>query len=122
MPAGVLPISGRRGSYALLEAWLPERPPRVIGVFLLDPEAGRAWVRMRGRYEEIADPEDAEVLAGLEPYIHARIDEIGAAGLLESLEDSLSNVLRISGRREVAVDAFTRVLDRIYDEQVEKLP
>jgi len=38
------------------------------------------------------------------------------------MEDSLSNALRISERRAVEVDAFTRALDRLYSEHVEPLP
>jgi hypothetical protein len=35
------------------------------------------------------------------------------------MEDTLSNSLRVSERKEVAVDSFTRVLDRLFDENVE---
>jgi phage repressor protein C with HTH and peptisase S24 domain len=41
---------------------------------------------------------------------------------LASLEDTLSNAVRVSERRTVPVDAFTRVLDQLYDEYVEKIP
>jgi len=122
MPASVIPITARsRGTYVLLEAALPERPPQNIGVLLIDPAADRAWVRMRPRHDEIAEPEDAEVLEALEEHIRARCAEAGAEAFLLSLEDSLSNVLRVSERQTVAVDAFSRVLDRLYDEHVEKL-
>jgi phage repressor protein C with HTH and peptisase S24 domain len=46
---------------------------------------------------------------------------MGAEAFLCSLEDSLSNVLRVSPRQSVAVDGFSRVLDRLFDEHVEKL-
>ncbi len=37
MPASVVPINARhRGAYVLLEAALPERAPKTIGVLLLD--------------------------------------------------------------------------------------
>ena len=122
MPASVIPITaGREGTYVLLEAVLPERPPQNIGVLLIDSAADRAWVRMRPRYDDIAAPEDAEVLEALEEDIRARTGETGAGAFLLSLEDSLSNVLRVSERRTVAVDAFSRVLDRLYGEHVEKL-
>ena len=63
VPASVIPIRTRReGMYVLVEAALPERPPQTIGVFLMDPDADRAWVRVRQRFDEIANPEDAEVL------------------------------------------------------------
>lgn len=122
MPASVIPITGcKQGTYVLLSATLPERPARNVGVVLSDPVTNRGWVRLRQRYEDLADPEDAEVLEALEGHIRACLAESGADAWLASMEDSLSNVLRVSDRQTVAVDAFTRVLDRLFDEHVEKL-
>ncbi len=122
MPASVIPITARRrGVYALLEAVLPGRPPHAIGVLLVDPESDRLWLRMRQSYDDLADPEDAEVLESLEEDIRARAAEWGAERYLASLEDSLSNTVRVGERHAVPVDSFTRVLDRIYSEQVEPL-
>lgn len=122
MPASVIPITARRrGAYTVLEAALPQRPPHSIGVLLIDPESDRLWVRMRQRYDDLADPDDAEVLEALEADIRARSAEMGAEAYLASLEDSLSNAVRVTGRREVPVDSFTRVLDGLYGELVEPL-
>jgi SOS-response transcriptional repressor LexA len=122
MPALVVPITARRqGTYVLLEAVLPQRPPQNIGVFLMDPSANRAWIRLRNHYDDLADPEDAEVLEALPEDLEARCAESGAQACLEALEDSLSNALRVGDRQAVAVDAFSRVLDRLYQEHVEKL-
>lgn len=122
MPASVVPITARRqGTYVLLEAVLPQRPPETIGVLLIDPATDRGWVRMRARYDDLADPDDAEVLEALEEDIRRSIEPLGAEACLKSLEDSLSNVLRVSERQCVAVDAFSRVLDRLYSDHVEKL-
>jgi len=123
MPANVVTISGsRQGAYVLLEASLPGRSPLAVGLILIDPASDRGWVRLRERFENVADPEDAEVFAALEDDLRSRLSENGAASTLAALEDSLSNVLRVSERQTVAVDAFTRVLDRLYDEHVEKTP
>ncbi|HYW46623.1 MAG TPA: S24 family peptidase [Bryobacteraceae bacterium] len=123
MPATVIPITGRKqGTYVLLESCLPERPSRNIGVLLLDPASGRAWVRLRQRYDDCAGPDDAEVLDALEAHIQACLAESGAEPWLQSMEDSLSNAVRVSERQTVAVDAFSRVLDRLFDEHVEKVP
>jgi phage repressor protein C with HTH and peptisase S24 domain len=120
MPASVVPFSARRqGAYVLLEAALPERPVHTIGVLLLDTGGNRCWVRMRQRYEGLADPEDADVLEALEEDMRARAAEMGAESYLLWLEDSLSNTVRISERQAIAVDSFTRVLDRLYSEHVE---
>lgn len=122
MPASVIPMTAsRRGVYALLEAALPGRPVQPIGVLLLDPVSDRFWIRMRSRYLDLAEPEDAEVLEALEENLRARAAEIGGEALLAWLEDSLSNTVRLTAREEVAVDAFTRVIDRLYAGNVEPL-
>ncbi len=120
MPASVVPIRGQReGTYVLLEAVLPRRSPRTIGVLLTDPTTGRGWIRLRAAFDDIADPEDAEVLEALGPDLRDRLGEMGAEAFLGWLEDTCSNVLRVSERRSVAVDAFTRVLERLFEEHVE---
>jgi SOS-response transcriptional repressor LexA len=120
VPFSVLPISGcRQGTYVLLDAELPGRPPCPIGVLLIDLDTGRPWFRMRHDFESIADPEEAEVLEALEEHIRRCLAESGAESFLQSLEDALSNTLRVSERQAVSVDAFSRVLDRLYREHVE---
>ena len=119
---GVIPFTARRqGNYVVLEAALPGRAPRAIGVLLVDEGSGRGWLRMRERYDDLADPEDAEVLEALRPDMEERVAAEGGAAFLEWLEDRCSNVLRVSERQAVAVDAFTRVLERLYSDHVEKI-
>jgi SOS-response transcriptional repressor LexA len=88
-------------------------------VLLIDLDSGRPWLRMRRDFAGIADPEDAEVFAGLEDHIRQCLAESGAEVFLRSLEDTLSNALRVSQREAVSVDAFSRVLDRLYRDHVE---
>jgi len=122
MPTTVLPISGsREGVYVLLEACLPGRAPSNIGVLLVDPATDRGWLRLRERFDDLADPEDAEILEALDGDLRQRLAESGAAAWLAWMEDTLSNTLRIGERQTVAVDAFTRVLDRLFDTHVEKV-
>ncbi|MEO8595036.1 MAG: S24 family peptidase [Candidatus Solibacter sp.] len=112
----------REGVYVLLDAVLPGRPPCPLAVLLIDSETGRPWFRMRRDFSAIAAPEEGEVLAALEDHMRACMQEIGAEEYLQSLEDSLSNILRVSPREAVAVDAFSRVLDRLFREHVEDSP
>jgi len=122
LPASITSITARRqGTYVLLEAHLPGQPAYHIGVYLVDPAADRLWLRMRRSYEGLGEPDDIEVLDALEEDIRAHAAERGAEAFLASLEDSLSNVLRIGQRQAVEVDAFSRVLDRLFDQHVEKI-
>jgi phage repressor protein C with HTH and peptisase S24 domain len=121
--ASVVPMSGRReGTYVLLESVLPGRPVCAIGVLLIDASNDHAWFRMRGNFADIADADDVEVFEALEEHIRQCINESGAESYLQSLEDSASNALRVTERQAVAVDAFSRVLDRLYREHVEPVP
>ncbi len=122
MHPGVVPIGGRPGAYVLLEAALPEQPVRNVGVLLLDPATDRGWLKMRERYDDIADDEDAEVFAALEEDLRARMAETGAEAFVGSLEDTLSNVLRVTERQSVPVDSFTRVLSHLYNDHVAPVP
>jgi phage repressor protein C with HTH and peptisase S24 domain len=90
-------------------------------VYLVDPASGRLWLRMRRAYQGLAEPEDIEVLEALEEDIRAHAEETGAEAFLQSLEDSLSSTMRVSERQSVEVDAFSRVLDNLFDRHVEKI-
>jgi SOS-response transcriptional repressor LexA len=76
-------------------------------------------VKLRANYDGWAEPDDAEVLEALEAHIVAAVAENGAEAFLQSLEDSLSNAVRVGDRHSVDVDAFSRVIDRLYSEHVE---
>jgi phage repressor protein C with HTH and peptisase S24 domain len=116
----ILPFTARReGLYVVLEAALPLRKSEPIGVLLIDPASDRGWVRLRREFDDLTD--DTEVLDALEEDLRERLAENGAEALLRSLEDSLSNAVRIGERRAVEVDAFTRVLERLFSEHVEEL-
>jgi SOS-response transcriptional repressor LexA len=120
MPASVLSLTARRpGAYVVLEAALPGRAPRNIGVLLADPATDRGWLKMRERFDDLADPEDAEVFESLEEDMRASLAENGAEAFLQWAEDSLSNALRISERQTIEVDAFSRVVERLYNDHVD---
>ena len=87
----------------------------------MDPASDRLWLRMRPSYDGLAESEDGEVLEALEDDIRSRAAEMGAEAFLQSIEDSLSNVVRVGERQNVEVDAFSRVLDRLFDRHVEKI-
>jgi SOS-response transcriptional repressor LexA len=119
VPAQVVAIDAKReGVYVLLEACLPGRLPQNAGVLLIDPATGRGWARFREDFAAIADPDDAEVLEGLEAHFRDAIGERGAVAWLESLEDACSNVIRVGERQTTAVDSFTRTLDALFARHV----
>ncbi len=113
----VLAKSGN-AEYLLVELALPGRPATVLGVLLFDPASSRLLVQLREDIEDLADPEDAEVLTELERDFALKIDELGGRGFLEYLEDSLSNVIRLSPRHTTEAPSLPWKLRQLYEEHV----
>jgi SOS-response transcriptional repressor LexA len=93
------------------------------GILLEDPARDRLYVRLRRDWGRIAPEEDVEVLEALEEGLRALASELGAAGALSHLEDLLSNLLRVSDRRDTIVQSggeqdFERALDRLYRQHI----
>jgi len=121
--ASVVPINARaQGEYVVLQLALPGQPVHNIGILLLDTASEKWRFRLRDRWDDLAEPEDVEYLAALHQDFENKIGETGARRFLESLEDSLSHVLRVSERASVPVDSFSRVADQLFEQYVEPLP
>jgi hypothetical protein len=103
---------------SILQLEMPGSAPVSAGVLLEDPANNRLYLRLRRDWDVIA-PEEAEVLSGLEPDLAAKAEELGAARVLDQLQDTLSNTLTISEPREVMVEDFGRALPRLYRELVQ---
>lgn len=104
---------------AFLRLVLPGRPERNVGVFLLDQPTGSLYFRLRADWDRIADAEEAELLSQLGNDFRNRIQELGDNGgqaFLESLEDQLSNILRLSERTSLKVGDVRETIDRLFEE------
>lgn len=112
----------RKAQYLVLEVNLPGRPKAIAGVLLLDAAADALYVKLRQNWDEIADPEDAEVLCQLERDLTEQGKETGGEQALRALEDTLSNTLSVTPRETLAVGDFTKALDRLYLTHVEGAP
>lgn len=103
--------------FSVLRVALPGEDPVNAGVLLEDPQTDRLYIRMRRDWEQFA-PEEADFLSEVERDLTGKATELGAAGLLRSIEDSFSNFLLISSREPVEVQDFERSLARLYREYV----
>lgn len=110
-------LATRTARYSILEADLPRTGPVNIGVLLEDPAEDRLWIRLRHDWEAIAGDE-AEVLEELGADLEGKARELGSRRLLEYLEQTLSNTVRISDAREMIVEDFERAVARLYREHV----
>jgi SOS-response transcriptional repressor LexA len=107
----------RAARYSLLTVELPGEQPVTAGVLLEDPAANVVHIRLRRDWEQLA-PDEAEVLSLLEDDLLARAAQMGAEQFLTQLEDTLSNTIRVSDRREAIVEDFPRALGRLYRQNV----
>jgi hypothetical protein len=114
-----MPAESRRTAHVVyLRIFLPERPDRTAGVFLLDDFTGNLYFRIREDWPAIAGEADAQVLAEMGADFRRRVealDDGGGAEFLASLEDQLSNVVRLSERETVEMDDIRSTLDRLFE-------
>lgn len=116
MPSAI--IATRLGQFSVLEIALRGRAAEPAGILMYDPVSERLEARLRRDWEEIAEPEDAEVLALLEDDLASKIREMSPERFLRHIEDSLSNALRVSGRESVLLGDFETTLNWLYNKHV----
>ena len=102
---------------SILQLEMPGSAPVSAGVLLEDPASDRLYLRLRRDWDVIA-PSEAAVLSELESDLAAKTQDLGAARVLDHLQDTLSNTLTISEPREVMVEDFERAVLRLYRELV----
>ncbi len=122
MPAVVLAFTGaQKQEFCVLELALPGRPKAPIGIFLLRESTGELIFRLRRDWEELGvDENDAELLDGLEEDFNVRIAEMGGAGFLAALEDSLSNLLTLSPREPACDQGVAELFERHVDGRIRR--
>jgi phage repressor protein C with HTH and peptisase S24 domain len=106
------------GEFSVLTAELPGGGSQAIGVLLLDPRTDTLHVRLRRDWDSIASDEDAEVLAEMEDDLLLQAREHGGAAVLDFLENTASNSIRVTDRERVTVRDFERKLSELYREHV----
>ena len=84
---------------------------------MLDEASGNLYFRLRDKWDDIASPEDVEILSELSGDFRKRIAEMGERGgekFLQSLEDTLSHVLQLTPRQPMQVTDVHAALDSFY--------
>src|ERR1700692_3470874 len=102
-------LTTENARYMILTLELPGAGRMNAGVLLEDPATDRLWVRLRRDWDEFA-PDEAEGLSAIEYDLAAKAREMGATQLLKYLEDTLSNAVQVTDRREIPVEDFERAL------------
>jgi len=101
----------------IVQLEMPGSSPVNAGVLLENPVSNSLFFRFRRDWDVIA-PTEADVLSLLESGLAAKTQELGAAQVMDRLQDTLSNTLTLSEPREVMVEDFDRALMRLYREHV----
>lgn len=110
-------VATQVGRICVLQLEMPGAAPVGAGVLLEDPASNRLYLRFRRDWGVIA-PEEAEVLSELESDLAAKARELGAAQVMDQLQDTLSNTLTVSESREVMVEDFGHAVLRLYRELI----
>jgi SOS-response transcriptional repressor LexA len=116
MPLAAM-LSARDAEYTVIEVALPGRAPLPAGILLLDPATDELHIRLRPDWSGLPE-EDVEILQELEAQWTKEAAEQGGARVLARLEDSCSNVLRISERRTVGIRLIGVTIDRLFQREV----
>jgi SOS-response transcriptional repressor LexA len=106
-----------RGKYSVVQAEVPGRGVVNLGVLLQDAESVR--LRFRRDLDLLVDEEDLEVLSVLADDLLRKAEEMGAEGLFEYLESTLSGAVRVTDRESVLVDNLDRAVERLYRQHVQ---
>ena len=105
----------RRTAYFLVLQFAEcDRELWSLAVLLFDTQSDKLHIRCRDNLTEIARA-DAEVLGLLLCQLCAEADTTSGELLLRRLEDTLSNVVRISDRVAVQIDTVPAALDELAD-------
>jgi SOS-response transcriptional repressor LexA len=127
MPAAVIPIGSAKrpndghATWSLLELARPGANPLPLGILLVDDANGKLTLRLRGCATlDDLEEEEIDILDFLETDLLEKAHESGGKALLDSLEDTLSNFLRIGDRTAVAYAGDPqKMADRLFDEHVD---
>lgn len=100
----------------VVQVAVPQRPVANIGILLLDPSRNHLYMRFVDRWEEFTSDEDElEILSYMSEDFQSRASEQGGEHFLRSIEDSLSNFLLLSPRKELpGVDDFEHTLNQLF--------
>jgi len=82
----------------LLELHNPSEPPVLAGFFLHEAKLDKLEFRLRRSWPELEDPFDREYIENIEETLRTLQHQKGNQSLIEYLESTLSNTLRLSNR------------------------
>ena len=104
--------------YLLVDVCAPGRRPETAGVLLYDSADNRLEGKFRRDWDRIVEEDEQEVLEELPSHLDQLVRDMGAEAALQHLEDSFSNIIRLSERRSALSAGFDSTLRRLYKDNV----
>lgn len=104
--------------FALLQFVTPDGRFQPIAVLVLDHEGDKLYVRARRNLGSIVEPEDARVLRLILSQLAEEANATSGSVILENLESTLSNAVRITKRAPVELADFDTAVDELYTRYV----
>lgn len=96
----------------LLEFEQPGGTLLLVSILLFDPSTDRLYIRNRDDLGGL-DADDAEIVGPLLAQLADESRSMVGSAILQQLEDSLSNSIRISERSKIRVDDVNTALDEL---------
>ena len=85
-----------------------------IGILLVDTTGGKLLIQCRNDWDKFSSGDDLDVLRALSDSLIQLGRELGAVGLLNFLEETFSNSIRITDRRSIASTDIDATLQTLY--------
>ncbi len=108
----------RIGQYSILQVAPPGQAIRNVGVLLYDPAKEELRCRFIEDWTAVIGEEDAEILAAWSGEFMELAEEMGAKALLNFMEDTLSNVLRITDRQTIPLGDMEATIAELFEKHV----
>lgn len=105
------------GVWTLVSLHLPDRSAEPIGIILGD-DADQLHLKFRTDWSGIGNEADIEICRGLAADLEEKGRELGAARVLDLLEDTASHTIQIAARETVQAADVNSALQVLYDEYV----
>ena len=106
------------GIWALVSLHLPGRSIEPVGIILSD-DADQLHVKFRNDWSSIANEEETEICRELAEDLGQKGHELGAANVLDWLENTASHAIQLGTRTTVRVPDVNIALQALYQQHVD---
>jgi hypothetical protein len=111
-------IGALMAEFSILHFAKPGERLLPVGILLLDTTSGELLIQCRNDWDKFSSGDDLEVLRALSDGLIQLSKELGAVRLLNVLEETFSNSIRITDRQSIASTDIDATLKTLYSTYV----